>query len=160
MAVPSNLTQAELLKLCSYDRDTGRFNNRTYSTNQAGYEQIKVGDRLYVSHRLAWLYSYGEWPQSELDHINGVKNDNRLSNLRQVNRSQNMQNLKKARRDNKTGVLGVCLHKVSGKYRAQIQKAGVKYDLGIFNTLEEARAVRGLAVVAMFTHAPYPGHTA
>ena len=159
--VPSdNLTQAELLKLCSYDRDTGKFNNRTYSTNQAGYEHIKVGGRLYVSHRLAWLYSYGEWPRSELDHINGVKNDNRLSNLRQVNRSQNMQNLKGARRDNKTGVLGVCLHKASGKYRAQIQKAGVKYDLGVFSTVEEARSIRELAVASMFTHAPHQGHAA
>jgi hypothetical protein len=62
-----------------------------------GYIQIKFNGKLYKAHRLAWYLHHGVWPQNDIDHINGIKNDNRISNLRDVTRSKNLLNQKRHR---------------------------------------------------------------
>jgi hypothetical protein len=80
---------------------------------------------------------YGEWPSGEIDHINGVRTDNRVENLRVATRSENMQNTKKPV-TNKSGKKGVSWDKTTGKWRAEIRANGKKYNLGRFKTIEEA----------------------
>jgi len=77
----------------------------------------------------------GEWP-SEIDHINGDKSDNSYRNLREVSRGENMQNKRKAHRNNKTGFLGVA--REAGKYRARIRVCGKNRSLGMYDTPQQA----------------------
>jgi hypothetical protein len=109
-----------------------------------GYAYISVGGRSYRAHRLVWFYNFGEWPKSELDHINGIKNDNRLCNLREVTRSQNMQNCGKYL-NNTSGFKGVSWNKQSNKWKAQICISGKHKHLGSFDTPEEASIAYQLA---------------
>jgi len=108
---------------------------------RGGYLIIKIWKSRYRAHRLAWAHVYGEWPEGEIDHINGVSNDNRIANLRVVSHSVNMQNQKRARRNNKTsGLLGVSLNVETGKFRARITVDNKERALGYFATPEEAHA--------------------
>lgn len=109
--------------------------------NRFGYRVVRLDNRLYRAHRLAWLLSYGEWPQGDLDHVNGLRDDNRLRNLREVGRAGNAQNIRNARPQSKTGVLGVSVHRGTGRYRAAISYPGTpSKHLGLFDTVEEASA--------------------
>jgi hypothetical protein len=84
---------------------------------------------------------YGKWPEGEIDHINGNKADNRICNLRDVDRSTNQQNAKKAQSNNKSaGLLGVSLHKSRNKFRAQITYDKKRHHIGYFDTAELAYA--------------------
>src|ERR1044071_3707060 len=58
----------------------------------SGYRRISIGGRMYMAHRLAWLHTYGVWPTDQLDHINGARDDNRISNLRECTQAENHQN--------------------------------------------------------------------
>src|SRR3972149_955610 len=78
----------------------------------------------------------GEFPKGDIDHINGDRADNRIGNLRATSRSENMQNLKEAHKDNCTGHLGV--FKKRHRFGAQIMVDGVKHKLGIYDTPQEA----------------------
>lgn len=103
-----------------------------------GYVVIRVDGLNYHAHRLGWLLHYGAWPLQELDHINGIRDDNRIANLRDVGRSQNMSNRKGPDRDTATGVLGVYKHR--DRYVAQRRINGVHRYLGTFDTAQEAGA--------------------
>lgn len=102
-------------------------------------------DYVYVkAHRLAWFYVHGEWPKDEIDHINGIRNDNRIENLRQSTKSQNMQNKKKysVKSDLPQSIYpGVTWSKVMRKWIARISKDGKKYYLGSFIEPEDAYKV-------------------
>lgn len=102
-----------------------------------GYLRVKFMGKSYMAHRLAFLDMTGRWPSGEVDHIDGVRDNNRWANLRDVDKTLNQRNAK-LREDNKTGVPGVYWSKRHGKWRCQI---GNKY-LGQFSTLEEAVVVR------------------
>jgi hypothetical protein len=65
--------------------------------NNNGYIQIKFDGKLYKAHRLAWYLHHGVWPQNEIDHINGIRNDNRINNLRDVTKNENLLNQKRHR---------------------------------------------------------------
>ena len=97
----------------SYDPTTGiitrddRKNSRG-SFDKYGYWIIKIKGKQFKAHRVAWLLFYGQWPKCELDHINRCRGDNRICNLREVTRYQNMQNSKQPV-NRKTGVIGVML---------------------------------------------------
>ena len=117
------------------------------ATNAAGYTVIRIDGKDYYAHRLAWLFTHGRWPACEIDHRNGVRSDNRISNLREADRSSNMHNLQGARKDSKTGVLGVSPH--AGGYVASIHVRGKKRHLGSFRTIEEAAAVYRNAKAAL-----------
>jgi len=103
-----------------------------------GYVQIKVGRRAYRAHRLAWFFSFGVWPDGEIDHINGNRLDNRLSNLRVVDRSGNSQNRRLAHKDNSSGFLGAAWNRQHQRWQSKIVANKVRHHLGYFDTPEAA----------------------
>lgn len=134
----------------AYDAKTGAFTwrvapaprfavgSRAGSLNSNGYVVIRCAGRLYHAHRIAWLFSYGFWPDGDIDHINGNPADNRLNNLRDVSRSVNQQNLRRARRDNATGLLGV--KRARNRFEARINVGGRYVHLGTFDSPHAAHA--------------------
>lgn len=104
-----------------------------------GYTVIRIQDRLYGAHRLAWLYMTGEWPEGEVDHRDLDKSNNAWSNLRPATHQQNSLNCK-IRRHNRLGVKGVCFHKETGKYRARITTNREVISLGLYETPKMASA--------------------
>ncbi len=105
-----------------------------------GYVLIRVLGTYYKAHRLAWLYMTGAWPEQHIDHKNGVKNDNRFANLRDVGRATNMENQRRASSRNSTGLLGVSPHRKTGKFCAFIKANGANRYLGLYPTPELAHA--------------------
>ena len=90
----------------------------------------------YQAHRLAWSLHYQEMPSQDIDHINGIKTDNRICNLRLVTVRQNQYNQRKPRIDNKSGYLGVTVYK--DKWMASIKINSKTKHLGYFSTPQEA----------------------
>jgi hypothetical protein len=142
------ITQSKLKQLLHYDLNTGQF-TRLVSTSirvkvgyiagyvrPDGYRVICIDYKLYRAHRLAWLYIYGKMPK-ELDHINGVRDDNRIGNLRECTRGENLQN-RKSHKNSSSKYLGVSWHKSAKKWLAQIQINDKKKRLGLFTTQEDA----------------------
>lgn len=103
-----------------------------------GYVLITIDQKPYLSHRLAWLYTYNRWPKEEIDHINRVKHDTRIKNLRECSRQENRWNTPKYK-NNKSGYKGVSFHKESQRYTAKIRVGGKYKYLGLFKTKEEAK---------------------
>ena len=107
--------------------------------NQEGYRQIRVERRVYLAHRLAWLISYGEWPPGEIDHINGLRDDNRICNLRVVDRAGNSQNRRSAMSNNKScGLLGATWNKQHQCWQSKLQENKRRHHIGYFKTAIEA----------------------
>lgn len=105
--------------------------------NKAGYRFISIDGRKYLAHRLAWLHVHGVWPSGDIDHVNRIKTDNRLINLREATRTQNNVN-SKVRSDNTSGHRGVTWHRGSQKWRATVHLNGKQYQVGMFEVLEDA----------------------
>lgn len=152
----TNLTQEELKESLSYDPLTGIFtrlisnSNRTKVGDIAGtlnkltnYRLITIKNVKYLAHRLAWLYVYGVWPTKFIDHHNGIRDDNRLFNLREATHQQNNRN-KNIQKNNSSGIIGVCWAKHANKWKAQCKglSDGIPQHLGYFDTKEEASEVR------------------
>lgn len=147
----TELTQAELKRLLHYDPETGVFTWRVRMSDRIRAGQVagclstqgqnilvRVHGKLYQAHRLAWLYVHGRFPPEGLDHINGVRNDNRITNLRLADQSENLQNRRKPPSNNTSGFLGVGFHKRSNRWRAYI-KINYKYlHLGTFSCPKKA----------------------
>lgn len=142
------LTQDELKENLSYNQETGIFTwiksyrnqhigKRVGSHDPDGYLQIKLKRKLHRAHRLAWLYVYGKHPDGPLDHMDGIRDNNAIGNLREVTYAGNSQNQRHAHKDSKSGLIGV--HKVSNRnlFRAAIQIQGKRKVLGFFKTAEE-----------------------
>lgn len=91
-------------------------------------------------HRIIWLMVHGDWPDY-IDHINGIPDDNRLSNLRSVERSENYRNFPK-RKDNKSGCPGVNWYKRRNMWVVRINVNGESKNLGYYTSLDEAILVR------------------
>lgn len=149
------ITQERLKSLLMYNADTGDFlwrvsrgrvkaGSKAGSTNGTDYVQLRLDGYNYKAHRLAWLYVYGEWPPAEIDHINRVRCDNRISNLRSVTRAQNHQNRNKPKH-NTSGYVGVSFHRRSGCWRADIKINGKQRALGLYDTKQEAVQARRAA---------------
>lgn len=147
------ITAERLRQILHYNPNTGVFTYLTRRGTQmpgrvAGSKMVRGNWSIgleynrYAAHRLAWLYMTGSWPEFEIDHIDNNPLNNAWSNLREVTSGQNSQNLRKARKDNKSGYLGVYLHKMGKKgkpqWRARIQVDGKVKHLGLFTTAELA----------------------
>mgnify|MGYP000287579988 CR=1 FL=1 len=150
-----------LRELLEYDPDTGNFFWKVGGTGRKigakagtkrsdGYHYLTINNKEYSAHRLAWLYMFNEWPDLHIDHINRVKNDNRLSNLRLVTTSQNFQNITKPK--GKNPYLGV--YRYGSRWQSRIRHSGKNWSLGIFDTAEEARDAYLVAKNKHHTHAP------
>ena len=147
----------EALELFRYDYETGvlywrwRINNSVPKTleagtqrksNSDGYLYVSVYGRIYPVHRIVMLMCYGFYGEGlEVEHINHVRNDNRLFNLRFVTRSENSKNQSVSSK-NTSGVTGVDFLKAKKKYRARIRVNYKSIFLGNYDTLEEAAEAR------------------
>jgi hypothetical protein len=142
------LTADRVREVLAYDPETGRFTwrvrtgprgvvgARAGSQRVDGYIQIRLGRRSYLAHRLAWLYVHGAWPKGEIDHVNGGKGDNRIANLRDVPRNLNQQNMRRAHKRSRSGLLGV--GKRDGRWYARIGINDAEVWLGRFDTAQQA----------------------
>jgi hypothetical protein len=117
-----------------------------------GYLSIGLKGRIYYAHRLAWLYVHGEWPVDFIDHINGIRSDNRILNLRECSAAQNSQNL--AKQYNKTRLTGVVPWKK--RFQAKICVDYKRINLGSFKTAEEAHAAYLAAKAKYHNFNPVP----
>ena len=143
------MTELERVKeLLDYNQATGVFTwkvskGRVKKGQEAGwitwnnYRKISVDHLTYTAHRLAWFYIHGQWPENDLDHIDGNRLNNSLVNLREASRSENLMNRDKMPR-NTSGYKGVSLHRETGKWDARIAAHGKQYYLGIFSTKIDA----------------------
>lgn len=143
------MNQKLLKELLDYNKDTGVFTWKkptskkmkagdvAGSKNSSGYICICINSKLYLAHRLAWLYEYGNMPENCIDHINGITIDNRICNLREATLSQNQHN-RKAQKNNKSGFKGVSWHKRIKKWYAVIKHQHKLIYLGYYDTPEKA----------------------
>jgi hypothetical protein len=118
----------------------------------AGYRTISIDCRKHKAHRLAWFMTYGQWPAEHIDHINGDPSDNRIANLREATRFENMRNSKRKSR-NKSGIKGVAWVPKRGKWGAWIRYEGKNKYLGYYATAEHAHNAYALA--AYMFHGEY-----
>lgn len=105
-----------------------------------GYRRIYFKGVRCPAHRVAWMLFYGYWPDAEIDHINGIRDDNRIENLRIATKSQNQQNKSAWKTDRKTSsrFIGCNYHSVNKKWNAGIKVNGKRIWLGTFDTEIEA----------------------
>ena len=147
------LTAERLRELMHYDQGTGIFTRKVSTAPnaragdvvgtlmQTGYLFAGINYKYHLLHRLAWLYVYGTWPTTHLDHINRIRTDNRICNLREATYTQNARNMSKAS-NNTSGHPGVHWRSDRAKWWALIESDGQKHYLGCYNTIEEAIAAR------------------
>lgn len=145
------LDHNKLLRLLNYNPETGVLTRAVTTSSRAkegdvagdldgkGYLRLCVAGKRYLAHRVAWFYHYGEWPSGELDHINGQTTDNRIENLREASRAQNLWNTR-MHSTNRQGMKGVSVSCSGKKYRARIFLNGKEKHLGVFTTVKEANA--------------------
>lgn len=157
----NDLTQDLVKSLLSYDPETGAFKwtkprrgvkvgSECGRVNGHGYREIGIAHNLIAAHRVAWLYMTGQLPDTDIDHINQDRADNRWGNLRLATRSQNSANVFHHKRARAGKYQGVTFDAQRGKYRAQIRLGGVKKNLGRFKTEHEAARAYNRAALLEF----------
>jgi hypothetical protein len=161
------ITLGRVRELLSYDPETGIFtwigrtSNRITVGDRAGrdtgngYRRIAIDGYSYYEHHLAWFLVYGEWPENEIDHIDGKGFSNRIANLRKATPAQNRQNAV-LRRTNKSGRTGVSWAKNIGKWEAYIWVNYKKKPLGYFDDLQDAGAAYLAAKRELHSFQPTP----
>ena len=146
------LSQERLKELLEYDEDTGIFiwkvsrsgnikSGTVAGSKLQGYSIIMIDRINYKAHRLAWLYVHGYFPENFIDHKNGIRYDNRISNLREVSKSCNGQNCK-IHSNNKSGYNGVSWEKTKKKWRSQIKINTKHIFLGLYDCKLDAGLAR------------------
>ena len=173
------LTQSILKELLHYDPVTGIFtwkyrerkwfktyrSYRSYCGKYVGktagasilskegkrYIHIMILGRDYLAHRIAWFYIYGEWPEGEIDHIDGNGENNRESNIRDVDALENGKN-KRLPENNKSGRIGVGWHSRDKVWYALIKVKQKKIHLGTFKKINDAISAREAAEVKYGFH--------
>ncbi len=160
------ITQEELKKLLSYNSDNGVFTwivkpgkniivgreaGCIVTPNGKNYRAIGLSRKVYLAHRLAWLYLYGNFPKDDIDHINGNGLDNRAVNLRSVTHAENNKNMRMPS-NNTSGIVGVSWYKQKKKWQSYIKVNSKKIALGHFDSFFEAICARKSAEVAHGFH--------
>ena len=140
------ITHQYLTEILTYHPDTGIFlwrqcrnaykNGTPAGGKSLGYISIMIDGEAYYAHRLAWFYVHQTWPEL-IDHINGDRSDNRISNLRVVSAVENGWNQLHTR-SNKTGYPGVDYDRRRKKYRAKIGHQGIYTHIGTFDSAKDA----------------------
>jgi len=153
LALEAKMTQKLLKSKLHYNKHSGLFIwVKTYSPHarknkiagtltSLGYVIIRIDKKDYQAHRLAWLYEHGEYPTKQIDHINHIKDDNTICNLRVVSISDNQKNVKR-RVDNTSDVTGVYFNKLESKWVASISSRGKRIHLGYFIEKKDAIKAR------------------
>lgn len=155
MARYINIQLDVLNELLSYNHITGHIHWKvSVSKNKAGtlagnlrndgYIKVQINKKPFKAHRLAWAMYYGEWPDLDIDHIDGNRANNKISNLRLATRNENNRNRKAQTGSSK--FKGVQWHKAANKWVARAYKDDVRVHLGVFNTEIEAATAYNKAV--------------
>lgn len=105
--------------------------------HRSGYLRVRMQTRAFTAHRVCWAMCYGEWPEKQVDHINGDRTDNRICNLRLADNSENQQN-RPSKSWGITGLRGVTVKK--GRFISRIKVDGKFTHIGTFDTAEQAHA--------------------
>ena len=149
------LTQKELKRLFNYNEEDGKFTRLVTVgrgkrckageiagyAHKSGYRFMKISGKAYAEHRVVWMYVFGEFPDGEIDHIDHVRGNNRIKNVRVVTRIENMKN--QLKRDcNKSGFTGVRFHKATQKWVANITNKGKQLHLGLYEDIKDAVIAR------------------
>lgn len=158
-----HLTAEFVRSILDYNPETGIFRwkhradraknwNTRWAGKVAGHQfegyiviQLDRPNGAFQAARIAWLYVHGEWPPDQVDHINLVRDDNRIANLRAANNLQNNSNRGPQRNNKSSGLRGVHFHTQTGKWRAKINVDSKTHSLGLHHTPEEAAAARDAA---------------
>lgn len=146
------LERGRLMELLHYNKKIGIFRWRKGLPRKTerskadkkkvdGYCFVWIDGKQYPSHRLAWLYVYGYMPENEIDHINRVRSDNRISNLREVSRQCNVRNCS-VKKNNKSGITGVCWAKDRGLWKSQTVVDRKTVNLGYYKSKLDAAKAR------------------
>ncbi|MFB6349684.1 HNH endonuclease signature motif containing protein [Moraxella marmotae] len=149
----SDLTQQRLQQYLRYDEQSGEFtwikrpsknihlHTRAGTLDKSsGYRSITLFGKRYLEHRLVWLYVHGEMPKHQIDHINQIRDDNRLSNLRHITKAENQRN--KTRRTSRLDEIGIWWCKRRKRYIAEISLNGKKVYQKSFTDIDEAIKAR------------------
>ena len=147
-----SLFRSQLLELFDYDRDSGKLfwkvakarivkiGQEAGTINSKGYRQVKIDGKKYNAHRLIFLIECGHLPDC-LDHVNGIRDDNRIENLRECSPRENSRNTSK-KSSNTSGIVGVYRNKARNKWQAQCSdKYGKQTHLGLFTDIQLAAEV-------------------
>ena len=156
------LTLEKLKSILNYNKETGIFNWKISmkgtcqgtiagNTRPDKYQRIVIDGKYYYSHRLAWMYVYGNFPETNIDHINRNPNDNRIKNLRLATTKQNLENTSISKK-NKTGFKGVCWDKQKNKFRASITHNKKLIHIGFFANAKDASVAYDKKASEIFTH--------
>lgn len=142
------LTQEYLKSILNYDPETGiitriKSSGRIkkgvrFGSYDNGYLRAKINGKSYLVHRVAFLMHYGYLPET-IDHINGIRDDNRISNIRPSTNGQNSMN-HPTRSDNKSGIKGVHFNKEFKKWCAYISINNKRIHLGYFKYIDDAES--------------------
>lgn len=104
-----------------------------------GYIAVQIDSKLFKAHRLVWFLEHKQWPVEQIDHINHVRSDNRLENLREAKRHENGGHQIQAHSQSKSKVLGVCWNKHHKRWVAKINHKGKRTYLGYYKDIEDAK---------------------
>lgn len=141
------MTQDELKQILNYNPITGIFTwiktNKEASSGKCawGYKRLKIAGKTLKQHRLAWLYMTGHFPEEYIDHINGIKTDNRFCNLREATNTQNQHNRIKPSSNSSHNLIGITWNKEVSKWCARISVDRKRIHLGYFDDKEIAHQV-------------------
>ena len=146
--ITNNIEITTLRSLFFYDEASGTLRWNAYrniaagalagSLDSQGYRRVRLFKKWHATHRIVWALATGAYPSGVIDHIDGCRENNRISNLRDVSKLTNAENQRNARHHSKSGFLGVS--PAFGRWKAQLESRGVKLYLGLFDTREAAHA--------------------